>query len=155
MKKGISQALIEIPHPEVLLLRKSLVGTEKCIIHILRGFLFYKKTPQHEVVHDKLRFRWGGMKIIALFFFLCTASFAQDKAFGEYLSGECVTCHQMSGKTNGIPPIIGYPAEVLIEFMGEYKSKKRSNTAMQNIAAKYNDAEIAALAAYFASIMPK
>jgi cytochrome c553 len=154
MKKGISLALIKIPHPEALLLRKSLEGAEKCIIHILRGFLFYKKTPQHEEVHDILRLSWGGTKIIALFFFLCASSFAQDKAFGEYLSGECVTCHQISGKSNGIPPIVGYPAEVLIEFMGEYKSKKRPNAIMQNIAMKYSDAEIAALAAYFASIKP-
>jgi cytochrome c553 len=94
------------------------------------------------------------MKIFILFLLISTQAFAQDKAFGEYLSGECVTCHQMSGKSNGIPPIVGYPAEVIIQFMDEYKSKKRANTAMQNIAMKYNDGEIASLAAYFSSIKP-
>ena len=98
------------------------------------------------------------MKSLLILLLSTVSSFAQvkgDKAFGEYLSGECVTCHQSSGKMNGIPPIVGYPEEVIVEFMGEYKSKKRDNQVMQNIALKFNDAEIAALAAYFSSLKPQ
>jgi cytochrome c553 len=98
------------------------------------------------------------MKTLAILLLSTLSSFAQskgDKALGEYLSGECVTCHQSSGKMNGIPPIVGYPAEAIIEFMSEYKSKKRPNLVMQNIAAKFNDDEIAALAVYFSSLKPQ
>ena len=29
-----------------------------------------------------------------------------DRALGQYLSSECVTCHQLSGRFDGIPPIV-------------------------------------------------
>jgi cytochrome c553 len=78
-----------------------------------------------------------------------------DKAFGEYLSSECVTCHQLSGRYQGIPPIVGWPEQSFVEIMDEYRSKKRSNTVMQTIAAKFSKDEIAALAAYFGSVKPR
>lgn len=78
-----------------------------------------------------------------------------DKDLGEYLSAECVTCHQKSGAFKGIPPIIGWPDEVFIEIMNAYKLKERENQVMQNIAVKLSDDEIAALAAYFGSLQSK
>lgn len=76
-----------------------------------------------------------------------------DKALGEYLSSECVTCHQLSGRQQpGIPAIIGLPETRLTEALNEYKAKKRSNPVMQTIAGKFSDEEIAALAAYFGSL---
>jgi cytochrome c553 len=38
---------------------------------------------------------------------------------------------------------------------GSYKRKERENQVMQNIAASLGEDEIAALAAYFATIQPK
>jgi cytochrome c553 len=79
-----------------------------------------------------------------------------DKALGEYLGAECVTCHQLSGKAVGaIPPIVGVDAESLAALMNAYRKKERENQVMQTIAAKFSDEEIAALAAYFESIKPK
>lgn len=78
-----------------------------------------------------------------------------DAAFGEYLSSECVTCHQVSGRYDGIPPIVGWPEESFVEIMNEYRHKKRSNAVMQTIAARLTDDEVAALAAYFGSLTPK
>lgn len=75
-----------------------------------------------------------------------------NKAYGEYLSNECVTCHQLSGNFAGIPPIVGWPEESFVEIMQEYKSKKRDNPVMQTIADRLGDKEIAALAAYFGSL---
>src|SRR5262245_62225408 len=72
-----------------------------------------------------------------------------DRSFGEYLSSECVTCHQLSGRYEGIPPIIGWPEPIFIEVMGEYRLKKRSNPVMQTVAARLSEQEIAALASYF------
>lgn len=79
-----------------------------------------------------------------------------DKAFGAYLSSECVTCHQISGKAaGGIPPIIGWPEEQFLAVMDAYKNKERDNNVMQTIAAKLKDDELAALATFFGSLKPK
>ncbi len=75
-----------------------------------------------------------------------------DKAFGEYLSSECVTCHQLSGHYDGIPPIVGWPEESFVEIMNEYRHKRRPNPVMQTIAGRLSDEELAALAAYFGSL---
>jgi cytochrome c553 len=78
---------------------------------------------------------------------------AGDKALGEYLSSECVTCHQLSGREQpGIPSIIGVSEARIAEALIEYKDKKRSNAVMQTIAGKFSNDEIAALAAYFGSL---
>ena len=75
-----------------------------------------------------------------------------DRAFGEYLSSECVTCHQITGHYAGIPPIVGWPDGVFITVMGEYRAKKRDNPIMQTIAGRLSEEEIAALASYFGSL---
>lgn len=77
-----------------------------------------------------------------------------DAAFGEYLSGTCVTCHQVSGKaTGGIPPIVAWPEDQFIAVMNAYRSKDRENQVMRTIAAALSDEEIAALAAYFGGLI--
>ena len=84
-----------------------------------------------------------------------TSAAAGDRALGEYLASECVTCHQLSGRFQGIPPIVGWPEPSFIEIMNEYRDKRRSNPVMQTIAAKFSNDEVAALAAYFGSVKPK
>ncbi len=79
-----------------------------------------------------------------------------DRALGEYLSAECVTCHQLSGRTVGaIPAIVGIDALSFVAMMNAYRSKQRENQVMRAIAAKFADDEIAALAVFFESIKPK
>ena len=78
-----------------------------------------------------------------------------DSAYGEYLGGECVTCHQISGAASGIPPIVGHPQEYTVEALVEYKLGIRANEVMKLMTAGLTNEEIAALAAYFASIEPK
>ena len=78
-----------------------------------------------------------------------------DRAFGQYLSAECVTCHQVSGRFDGIPSIVGRPDDSFVEIMNEYRAKKRTNPVMQNVAGKLSDEEVAALAAYFGSLPPQ
>ncbi len=75
-----------------------------------------------------------------------------DRELGQYLSSECVTCHQVSGKYDGIPPIVGWPEDVFVEIMSEYRSDKRENPVMRTIVARLSDDDIAALAAYFQSL---
>jgi cytochrome c553 len=93
--------------------------------------------------------------LLGLIAFAGEATAAGDRALGEYLSSECVTCHQLSGQYQGIPPIIGWPEQSFVEIMDEYRSKRRSNPVMQTIAGKFSAEEIAALAAYFGSVKPK
>ena len=81
-----------------------------------------------------------------------TDASAGDAAFGEYLSGECVTCHRKDGSDKGIPPIVGWPADQFVAVLNSYKIKDRDNVVMQNIAGKLSQEEIEALAAYFASL---
>ena len=77
---------------------------------------------------------------------------ASDIAFGEYLSGECVTCHRKDGQDKGIPSIVGWPTDQFIVVMQSYKAKDRPNQIMQTIAARLSDKEVAALAAYYTSL---
>jgi cytochrome c len=77
---------------------------------------------------------------------------AGNKALGEYLSSECVTCHQVSGQYQGIPPIVGWPEESFVEIINQYRKKERENPVMQTIAGRLSDEEVAALAAYFGSL---
>ncbi len=84
-----------------------------------------------------------------------SAATATDVAFGEYLSGECVTCHRADGQDKGIPPIIGWPAEQFTAVLQSYKAKDRANPVMQTIAGRLSDQDMQALARYFESLKPK
>ena len=88
------------------------------------------------------------------FAYVTSAHATGDRELGQHLSSECVTCHQLSGKFQGIPPIVGWPDPTFIAIMNEYQAKKRTNPVMQTIAGKFSQEEIAALAAYFGSVKP-
>lgn len=87
---------------------------------------------------------------VAVCLTIAPSAFAEgDAEYGEYLSAECVTCHQASGADEGIPSITGWDPEAFIAVLQSYKNKERDNTAMQTIAARLDDEQMAALAAYF------
>lgn len=75
-----------------------------------------------------------------------------DPAYGEYLAAECVTCHQLSGRADGIPSIIGWPKEIFVRRLLEYKTNIRSHEVMRTVTTNLGDEEIAALAAFFGSL---
>lgn len=75
-----------------------------------------------------------------------------DPEYGEYLSSDCTTCHQASGGNDGIPAITLLPEEDFVIAMHAYKEKIRPNPVMQMMAGRLNAEEIAALAAYFATL---
>ena len=70
-----------------------------------------------------------------------------DIGYGEYLAGECVTCHRKSG--TGIPQINGIEAETFVTIMKAYRSKELDNKVMQMMAGRLDDEQITSLAAYF------
>ena len=80
---------------------------------------------------------------------------AGDRELGQYLSSECVTCHQITGKAvEGVPPIVGWPEDQFEAVMKSYKEKERDNPVMQNIADRLKAEDIAALATYFGGLPP-
>ena len=76
-----------------------------------------------------------------------------DLGYGEYLAGECVTCHQKSGA--GIPQINGIEAETFVTIIRAYRSKDLDNKVMQMMAGRLDDEQIISLAAYFSSLPQK
>ena len=80
------------------------------------------------------------------------AALVGDSEYGQYLSGECVTCHKVSGEDDGIPSIIGWPKENFIDALYQYKTEARENPVMRTVTKRLGDEEMAALAAYFGSL---
>ncbi len=77
---------------------------------------------------------------------------AKARAYGQHLSRECTTCHRIDGTDNGIPSIVGWPAEEFVTTMQYYKEKLRPNEAMQSVAQSLEDEDFRALALYFGSL---
>jgi len=76
-----------------------------------------------------------------------------DRALGEYLSSECVTCHQVTGKsTGGIPSIIAWPEDQFVAVLESFKRRERDNQVMQTLTSRLSNEEMEALAAYFGSL---
>ena len=96
--------------------------------------------------------------LISLFLFTSTMSIAEDLlekadvAYGEYLAGECVTCHSADGADRGIPSIIGLDAEGFAYIMHSYRKKELDNKVMQLVAGRLDDEQIASLAVYFSKL---
>ena len=86
-----------------------------------------------------------------IFAIMTSGALAGDPAYGEYLSGECVACHQKSGADDGIPSIVGWDEISFVAVMLSYKQGGRDNEVMQNVAKSLDQEQIEALAAYFAT----
>ncbi|MBZ8132013.1 c-type cytochrome [Afifella sp. IM 167] len=78
-----------------------------------------------------------------------------DPALGQYLANECVTCHQPSGRADGIPSIVGWPRVAFVRALFEYKTNVRAHEVMRMVTRNLGNDEIAALAAYFGSLTPQ
>ncbi|MEO0543869.1 MAG: hypothetical protein AAFY99_08635 [Pseudomonadota bacterium] len=77
---------------------------------------------------------------------------APDLEYGEYLAGDCTTCHKLSWEGDEVPSIVGMPKEYLVQAMVEYKMGIRVNNVMNLRAQNVSNEEIAHLAEYFSSI---
>jgi cytochrome c len=78
-----------------------------------------------------------------------------DAAYGEYLSSECVGCHQLSGRADGIPSIVGWPRDAFVRALVDYRTNVRSHEIMRSVTGRLGDEEIAALAAFFGRLAPQ
>jgi cytochrome c len=73
-----------------------------------------------------------------------------DEAYGAFLSSECTACH--SGGGEGIPRIAGLAPQSFAAGLLAYRDGTREHQVMNMLAARLGDEEIAALAAYFATL---
>lgn len=84
---------------------------------------------------------------------LTGAAFGGDVEYGAYLAAECASCHRAGGdEERQIPSIAGLEEETFMAVMQGYKSKTLENIAMQTIASGLDEEQMAALAAYFATL---
>jgi len=72
-----------------------------------------------------------------------------DQEYGEYLAGECLTCHQLGDSSGRVPTIHNLTTDYFIHALLEYQSGTRANRVMQSISSALGMEEIAALSAVF------
>lgn len=78
---------------------------------------------------------------------------AQPAGAGAQLAGNCAACHGPDGHSPGaIPSIAATPAAEMVAAMQAFAAGSRPSTVMGRIARAFTDDEIAALAAYFATV---
>jgi cytochrome c553 len=77
---------------------------------------------------------------------------AERLAYGTYLAAECATCHSEGESTGGIPSLRALPYDRLAAVLAAYRDGSRSNPTMQTVARSLGRTEIAALAAYLATL---
>ncbi|MBE7418986.1 MAG: c-type cytochrome [Ideonella sp.] len=78
---------------------------------------------------------------------------AQDTS-GRNLAAACAICHGTSGHVPASAPVsalAGMPREQITERMRAFRDGKRAATVMHQIAKGYTDAQIDALAAFYAA----
>ena len=78
---------------------------------------------------------------------------ALDAAQVRGLAASCAACHGTDGHAQpGMIRLAGLPKEVIVQKMQDYKAGRvPAATVMHQLAKGYTDAEINAMAAYFAA----
>jgi cytochrome c553 len=79
---------------------------------------------------------------------------ADARAGRAKVAGICQACHGMDGlsKHPEAPNLAGQIEQYLAKSLAEYRSEVRKNESMNIVAKELSDAEIANLAAFYASI---
>ena len=69
--------------------------------------------------------------------------------FGEYLAGECTSCHKISYDFTGIPLVFGMDESHFVGRLNDYKSGKLTNETMASVARGLDDEMMLSLALFF------
>ena len=79
---------------------------------------------------------------------------AGDAAAGKAKAGACAGCHGANGEGKGAagPAIAGLPEDKFVAALHDYKSGTKTNAAMKSMTKNLADADMANLAAYYASL---
>ena len=84
----------------------------------------------------------------------CAGAAAQtpDADPGRGLAAACATCHGTNGSNaGGLPDLAGQPRGRLAQQLRDFRSGNKPATIMHQISKGYTDAQIDALAGFFAS----
>ncbi len=89
----------------------------------------------------------------ALFALLAAAPTVYAQENGRNLAAGCAICHGTEGKaaTPNVIPLAGLPREHIATQMRAFRDGQRPATVMHQIAKGYSDAQIDAMAAWFAA----
>ena len=93
------------------------------------------------------------MRILLLLLAAVAApAFAQDTATRS-LAATCANCHGTEGRsvTKEVAALAGLPKDHIVSQMKAFKDGTRPATVMHQLAKGYTDAQIEAIAAYFAA----
>lgn len=74
-----------------------------------------------------------------------------DADYGEYLAGECLTCHGVE-QNEAVPRISGADKTHFISELIKFQNGTRDNPTMSSIAKALGEEEIASLAEYFSNL---
>ncbi len=78
-------------------------------------------------------------------------AFAQDADQARSWAASCSNCHGTNGVSSpGRETLAGMPEEMIIKKMQDFKAGRTQATIMHQLAKGYDDAQIAAIAKYFA-----
>lgn len=77
---------------------------------------------------------------------------ASTVQYGEYLSFECVACHQPAEADGAIPVIAALPGPYFVNALKSYRSGLRHHLVMNDVAQSLNDEQIKALAMYYEAL---
>ena len=80
---------------------------------------------------------------------------AADDGLGAQVATLCASCHRLDGRYTGIPPIIRWETEELVDKMVAFRSNERANTVMRAVSLSLSDDEVSAVADYLAALGKK
>ena len=89
-----------------------------------------------------------------------TGALAADAALGRGKTSMCAGCHGIDGyrwaypEVYHVPKLGGQHAGYMVKALQAYKSGARNHPTMHAIAAALSDADMADIAAYYASVKP-
>jgi len=85
--------------------------------------------------------------------FAGAAQAAGDAAAGKDKATACAMCHGPNGEgTQMAPKLAGEDPAKFVQALGDYKSGKKDNAMMKAQVGSLSDADMANLAAYYASL---
>lgn len=99
------------------------------------------------------KFWFAVVTAFAVLSFVGAAQAGGDAAAGKKKAASCAGCHGKNGEgKKHNPKIAGMDPAAFSKALHDYKSGARKNAMMKNFAKRLSDADIANLAAYYASL---
>jgi cytochrome subunit of sulfide dehydrogenase len=135
-----------------------------CNIYVI--FTYYSATPinthQHPIKTDSTGVTVLKANLTLVAVLLSASALAQEApkpvatssattTNPAYLAANCANCHGTTGNAQGMPGLAGLKADYIAEQMRSFRDGKRTATIMHQLSKGYTDAQIDAIAGYFAA----